>query len=131
MNIIVKTLSGRGKDIIVQVNPLDNVAKLKEQINGSEGIPVDQQVLIFCGKVLVDECTFTEYNIQKNSTVHLALKTKDGKLINIIVNHIDLVAPYFISTLMQGRLNSLKVVGAQLTNKTHFYCEKLNSYEHL
>ena len=31
----------------------------------------------------------------------------------------------------QGRLNSLKVVGAQLTNKTHFYCEKLNSYEHL
>ena len=32
---------------------------------------------------------------------------------------------------MQGRLNSLKVVGAQLTNKTHFYCEKLNSYEHL
>ena len=31
----------------------------------------------------------------------------------------------------QGQLNSLKVVGAQLTNKTHFYCEKLNSYEHL
>ena len=30
----------------------------------------------------------------------------------------------------QGRLNSFKVVGAQLTNKTHFYCEKLNSYEH-
>ena len=34
-------------------------------------------------------------------------------------------------THSQGRLNSLKVVGAQLTNKTHFYCEKLNSYEHL
>ena len=31
----------------------------------------------------------------------------------------------------QGRLNSLKIVGAQLTKKTHFYCEKLNSYEHL
>ena len=34
-------------------------------------------------------------------------------------------------TERQGRLNSLKVVGAQLINKTHFYCEKLNSYEHL
>ena len=32
---------------------------------------------------------------------------------------------------IQGRLNSVKVVGAQLTSKTHFYCEKLNSYEHL
>ena len=32
---------------------------------------------------------------------------------------------------MQGQLNSLKVVGAQLTNNTHFYCEKLNSNEHL
>ena len=30
-----------------------------------------------------------------------------------------------------GQLNLFKVVGAQLTNKTHFYCEKLNSYEHL
>ena len=37
----------------------------------------------------------------------------------------------YIHTYMQERLNSLKVVGAQLTNKTHFYCEKLNSYEHL
>ena len=36
-----------------------------------------------------------------------------------------------VSSHHQGRLNSLKVVGTQLTNKTHFYCEKLNSYEHL
>ena len=36
-----------------------------------------------------------------------------------------------VYTPIQGRLNSLKVVGAQLTNKTHFYCAKLNSYEHL
>ena len=35
------------------------------------------------------------------------------------------------NTSKQERLNLLKVVGAQLTNKTHFYCEKLNSYEHL
>jgi len=38
---------------------------------------------------------------------------------------------YKLNTARQGQLNSLKVVGAQLTNKTHFYCEKLNSYEHL
>ena len=34
-------------------------------------------------------------------------------------------------TIIHRQLNSLKVVGAQLTNKTHFYCEKLSSYEHL
>ena len=36
-----------------------------------------------------------------------------------------------VATSLQERLNLLKVVEAQLTNKTHFYCEKLNSYEHL
>jgi len=36
-----------------------------------------------------------------------------------------------LNSKRQERLNSLKVVGAQLTNKTHFYYKKLNSYEHL
>jgi len=42
-----------------------------------------------------------------------------------------MVAGYSYNIVVQGQLNSLKVVGAQLTNKTHFYCEKLNSYGHL
>ena len=74
MNITIKTIGGQGKSIIVQVDPSDNVATLKRQIYKSEGIPADQQVLIYCGKKLKDECMFSEYNIQKDSTVHLALK---------------------------------------------------------
>ena len=42
-----------------------------------------------------------------------------------------LAPPTSAAYVWQGCLNSLKVVGAQLTNKTYFYCEKLNSYEHL
>ena len=83
MNIIIKTLAGKGTNISIQVNPSDNVVTLKELIYKSEGIPVDQQILIFCGKKLEDECTFSECNIQKDSTVHLALKTKDGKFLVI------------------------------------------------
>lgn len=83
MNIVIKTLSNHGKSISVQVNPSDSVATLKEKINKSNGIPVDQQVLIFCGKILDDKCTFNEYNIQKDSTVHLALKTKGASFLCI------------------------------------------------
>ena len=75
MNITIKSLSGSGINITVQVNPSDNVATLKERICKLQAIPVDQQILIFCGRELENECTFTEYNIQKDSTVHLALKT--------------------------------------------------------
>ena len=75
MNITIKSLSGSGINFSVQVNPSDDVATLKIRICEIEGIPVDQQILIFCGRELANECTFTEYNIQKDSTVHLALKT--------------------------------------------------------
>ena len=80
MNIFIKTLAGNSKDITVPINPSDNVATLKKNIYKSESILVDQQILIFCGKKLEDEWTFIECNIQKDSTVYLALKTKDGKL---------------------------------------------------
>ena len=80
MNIFIKSLSGSGLNFNVQVNPSDDVATLKKRICEIQGIPVDQQILIFCGRELANECTFTEYNIQKDSTVHLALRTvKVGK----------------------------------------------------
>ena len=81
MDITIKTFGDSGMNFTVQVNPSDNVATLKEQICKSQDIPVDQQVLIFCKNILENESILTQYNIQKNSTVHLALKTrKVGKL---------------------------------------------------
>lgn len=80
MDIAIKSFSGRSINFTVQVNPSDNVVTLKEQICKLQGIPVDQQILMLGKEELKNECTFTEYNIQKDSTIHFALKTiKVGK----------------------------------------------------
>ena len=50
---------------------------------------------------------------------------------HVIKQNNQIVKSYIQMCNLQGRLNLLKVVGAQLTNKTHFYYKKLNSYEHL
>ena len=90
MNITIKSLAGSGINITAQINRSDSVATLKEQICKSEGIPVDHQILIFCGKEMQDDRTFIEYNIQKDSTVHLALRiTKDRKFFNALSAQLD------------------------------------------
>ncbi|XP_042514006.1 polyubiquitin-like isoform X1 [Macadamia integrifolia] len=74
MQILVKTLTG--KTIILEVESLSTIGNLKDMIQDREDIPQDQQSLIFGGKVLEDEKTFADYNIQSNSTIHLVLHLK-------------------------------------------------------
>ena len=74
MQIFVKTLTG--KTITLDVTPDDSVASIKEQIHRKEGIPPEHQRLVFAGKQLSDENTIADYNVQKESTIHLVLRLR-------------------------------------------------------
>ncbi|XP_061791865.1 NEDD8 [Nerophis lumbriciformis] len=82
MLIKVKTLTG--KEIEIDIEPTDKVERIKERVEEKEGIPPQQQRLIYSGKQMNDEKTAADYKIQGGSVLHLVLALRGGTATHVV-----------------------------------------------
>ena len=76
MNVYIKSLTGR--TVTLEVDPADSIGYVKQKYQDKEGVPPDQQHIIFAGRQLKDSDTLSDYNIQNESILYVVLRLLGG-----------------------------------------------------
>ena len=125
MQIFVRNLLG--KTTTLQVDPSDTIEVVKEMICQKEGVPQNEQRLIFSGRQLEDHKTVRDYNIQKDNTLHLVLRlrSKTGRAAKISETEYEQTTNSTVG-------DNIEVFLKTLTGKTsEFHCQSSDTVESL